>query len=220
MHGFAVMRPVVASARTITVPPEFEIVQRAGHAAGLLAYVEYREPSVLTYSELAYMPCMVRPRGRSRPLGYYVSAMYVDNDASLAAGRSIWGLPKRFATFERTGAVVQIRAEDGVRFDLKFRVAPLSRRLRSKMTTLQAPDGNVVRFRGEFQSQVSPASMRVLRFTASGDAWQSFRGARRLPRPAVAMSGFSSRMLAPDFPGNAAAQRTAAASEDGVLEGM
>jgi hypothetical protein len=200
MYGFAVMRPVVVLASEISLPPQLEIVQRAGRATGLLVYVEYRAPSVLTYSELAFLPCMVRPRGQRRPLGHFVAAMYVDSEASLSAGRNLWGLPKRLATFERGRRSVRISADDGLFLDLAFRVFPAVRSARSKTTTLQVKAGQVVRFRGEFQSQLAPASVMVTRFTGS-DGFRGFRGAGRFPRPALAMKEFSSTMLAPDFPG-------------------
>ncbi|HMR79618.1 MAG TPA: acetoacetate decarboxylase family protein [Polyangiaceae bacterium] len=201
MHGFAVMRPVVVLASEIAVPSELEVVQRAGRATGLLAYVEYRVPSALAYRELAFLPCMVRPRGERRPLGHFVAAMYVDSEASVAGGRNLWGLPKRLAKFERQKNRVRITADDGLQLELAFRVFPASRPMRSKTATLQVKAGQIVRFRGEFESRVAPASVKIARFTGSGDGFRGFRGVGRFPRPALAWSEFSAKMLAPDFPG-------------------
>lgn len=200
MHGRSVMSPVWTRAADLSVPRELEIVQQAGRCQGLLVYVEYRAPSTLSYSELAFMPCRVRPRGQAGPTGYWVSAMYVDSELSLAAGRSEWALPKRIATFERRESRLQVRADDGLAVDLSLRVLPVGRRMRTRVATLQTRDGEVLRFRGDFDTKVAPATLHVTRFTRGDEGWQGFRGRRRVPRPAAALLDFRATMLEPDFP--------------------
>lgn len=80
------------------VPAELEIVQvLPGMTLGAIAVARYTEGSTLTYSELVVAPALVRSEGHQ---GAWISQIYVDDETSLQAGRSLWGLPKELATFD------------------------------------------------------------------------------------------------------------------------
>ncbi len=201
MHGFAVMCPVITRARQLELPAGLEPVAAAGRATGMIGYVEYLPPSPLTYHELIWMPCQVRFRssGGSVRRGYYVARMYVDDEATLAGGREIWGLPKTLATFSRIDDHVSIRADDGTDLDLTFRGLGPRFSAKTRVTTLQAPEGaDVIRFRGSFDSRSRAAMLRVTRIEDAHPAWRSFGNAWRLPRPAVMMDPFDSEMGVPE----------------------
>lgn len=73
----------------------------------------YASGSTLTYDELIFAPGLVRSGGR---FGAWISGIWVDDPASLAAGREIWGLPKQRATFHWSPGRDRVRVssdEDG-----------------------------------------------------------------------------------------------------------
>jgi hypothetical protein len=202
MHGFAVMCPVISRAADLELPPALEPVVAAGRATGMIGYVEYLPPSPLSYHELIWMPCQVRFRSSGGLVrrGYYVARMYVDDEATLAGGREIWGLPKTLAKFVRTDDRVSVRANDGTDLELSFRGLGPRFPAKTRVTTLQAPEGDpeVIRFRGSFDSRARVATLRVSRIEDAHPAWRSFGNAWRLPRPAVMMDPFDSEMGTPE----------------------
>jgi hypothetical protein len=56
----------------------------------------YGPGSALEYHELIVAPALTFSRGK---IGFWISNIYVDDAASMAAGRQIWGLPKELAAF-------------------------------------------------------------------------------------------------------------------------
>lgn len=194
------MCPAVVRARDLALPAGLRLVERAGRTVGMLAYIEYREPSPLTYNELIWMPAMTRFRASDgKPAtGYYVARMYVDNDASLAAGRELWALPKTKASFERQGDHVRVSADDGTELELSFRAFGPALPVKSRMATLQPVDGGVIRFRAAFFGRVRLARARVTRFSATHEAWMGFEGARRPLGVASCLEHFESTMHAPE----------------------
>src|SRR5690348_3769306 len=74
---------VPAGLRIVTVWP--------GKTLGVLYCASYEPPSVLRYHELLLAPALVATGGR---IGFWISHIYVDDPASQAGGREIWGLPK------------------------------------------------------------------------------------------------------------------------------
>ena len=70
-----------------------------GRTLAMLALIDYRSGSTLTYRELILSPALVRAGGR---IGAWISHIYVDSPRSLAAGREVWGLPKQLAGFTWT----------------------------------------------------------------------------------------------------------------------
>jgi hypothetical protein len=68
------------------------------HPAGLYgaAFVSYREPSPLTYSELLVARLVSSEAGRS----VEITDIWVDSPDSRAGGRELWAIPKELADFE------------------------------------------------------------------------------------------------------------------------
>jgi acetoacetate decarboxylase len=68
-----------------------------GKTLAALYCARYGSRSTLSYHELIVAPALVCSKGR---VGFWISHIYVDDPASMAAGREIWGLPKELAKFE------------------------------------------------------------------------------------------------------------------------
>ena len=62
------------------------------------AWVDYREPSPLTYHELLVARFADVPRGRV-PDRVTITDIWVDSPDSLEGGRALWAIPKRLADF-------------------------------------------------------------------------------------------------------------------------
>jgi hypothetical protein len=188
--GDAWFRPYLVRAADVRVPAPLEIEARAGMTLGLLGFVEYRAPSPLRYRELLWMPARVRS-GSMR--GYWVAKMYVDDEDSLAAGRTEWALPKQLARFDQQNDRVRVDCEDGARWTIEIGKPPLRAKLRNRITTLQVEAGRVVRFRGDTKAPAGPAKVRVSEATGLDGTWMGFASARALPL-GVALSGFTTTM--------------------------
>lgn len=195
-QGFGVFCPFVVRTRDLKLPSGLEPVGALGRTAGLLAYIEYQPPSPLTYSELIWMPALVRMRG-GRAKGYHVARMYVDDTASLQAGRELWKLPKTLAEFTRRGDVVDVVADDGTELTLQFAAKGPSSPISSSVRTLQAVTGGAVRFRGDVSGRVRAASARITRFESEHSAWDSLRTARRVGKLAAVFERFEATMHPP-----------------------
>lgn len=167
----------LVSARSVCWPAGFRPVSVLGRATGLLAYLRYLPPSPLLYDELIWIPAMVRAGGS---LGWFVEKMYVNDETSLRAGRAEWALPKSLARFERRGDRVDFEAADGTRARFRLQAWGPQQRVRSRLATLQARGGDVLRFACTFDGRVQLGGLTVESFEPGGDGWASFQGARRL----------------------------------------
>lgn len=202
-YGSGLAIPCIVPARNVAVPEEFSVVQTAGRTLGVLLYLEYVNPSPLTYRELVWMSSIVRckDRGYRVPNGfgplYYVARMYVDNAASLEAGRAEWALPKTFATFSRVGNRIEVDAEDGTRVAFSFRPRRFTFSAPSNISTLQKGFGRVVCFKSEGRAQVQLATYRLEEFASEHPEWQSFKSAFVLPGVASHLRSFETTMRAP-----------------------
>ena len=79
------------------VPDDLGIVcLRPGRTLAALVIADYRTGSTLRYSELSFMPALVR---HGRRIGAWISAIWVDDETSLRGGRQMWGVPKEIADF-------------------------------------------------------------------------------------------------------------------------
>lgn len=189
MHGRAFVQPFLVDARSVTLPDGFDAVQLGGRCVGMLALIEYREPSPLVYNELAWLPCAVRANGRR---GYYIAKMYVDSDDSLAGGRALWAIPKQRARFAFDADHAIVDTEDGAHIELGFKRRGPALPLRAGAATLQARDGDVVRFRGKGKARTASGGLRVE--VARGVAWTGWDTARRLPGLGAALTDFAIAM--------------------------
>ncbi len=87
----------VAGVRAL-VPPGLRIVTvLPGRTLAALYFASYEGASSLEYHELAIAVALVWHRGRPHA---WAPQLYVDNPASVAGGRAIWGLRKTLASFE------------------------------------------------------------------------------------------------------------------------
>ncbi|NEQ32746.1 MAG: acetoacetate decarboxylase family protein [Leptolyngbya sp. SIO4C5] len=103
------LQPVSLARSRSFIPDQFDIVPIwPGKTLGGLYFAQYVTGSTLTYQELIVISGLVRYAGK---LGFWISHIYVDNLASVAGGRQIWGLPKEVATFTWRGEPLQVGAE-------------------------------------------------------------------------------------------------------------
>jgi len=165
----------LVAAKTLRLPPGFRPVTALGRASGMLVYLRYLPPSPLVYRELIWIPAMVRAGGRR---GWYVDKIYVDDEASLAAGRAEWALPKTLAQFDDHGDRITFTAEDGTYARLRLRRFGPARPLDSTLATIQSRENRLVRFRCTFGGRVQLGGLTVEMFSPGGDGWPSFVAAR------------------------------------------
>ncbi len=152
----------VASARAF-VPDGLGVVSvLPGKTVGGLYAAAYEHDSVLEYNELIVVPALTRYAGR---LGFWVSHIYVDNPASAAGGRAIWGLPKQMARFSWTeeGPTCTARVWRGGRLLCAIRSR---RRLRlwrqpARLPALSVRGARVLRTEGVVTARVHLASGRA-----------------------------------------------------------
>lgn len=110
LRGPALIAPVRlrAEAARRRLPPAARAVPAGpGRALGGIVLVAYEAGSTLVYDELV-VGCLALAGGRP---GLWAVCMWVDDPRSVAGGRSIWGLPKDLAEFERAGVPGDGRVE-------------------------------------------------------------------------------------------------------------
>jgi hypothetical protein len=199
-HGRAYMSSYVVRASELRVPAPLEIESYLGRTLGVLAYVIYETPSPLTYGELVWMPCRVKVRTHDGRVlrGFYVDKMYVDLEASLRAGREIWGLPKQLARFEELDGRVRISTEDGAELDLDVGARAGVVKAHSKASTLQVRDGDVIRFVGDTTRANTSAGYARVRSATGTQSFQGFANAKRMPGAGVALVPFATTMCPPE----------------------
>ena len=199
MYGFAVFCPFVVLPGTVALPEGMSVVERAGRALGMLAYVRYEAPSPLAYRELIWMPAMVRHStadGRSLR-GYWVSRMWVDSEASLRGGREIWALPKTLARFDESDGRVRMEADHGTEIDLAFRRLSPALPARSRIATLQVAGERIVRFEGRTRARAALGHLSLDRLSSSDPELASLDRATRIAGLATILTSFESTMMAP-----------------------
>ena len=101
------------------VPPDVKVLSVwPKRTLAILFLAQYRDSPVGEYRELIVAPALVRYKGR---IGFWISHIQVDNYISLAAGRSIWALPKQMASMQWSAGRVSI---NGLRLKLQALVTP------------------------------------------------------------------------------------------------
>ena len=95
--GFATIGLVDSTTVAATVPAGVHVVDIVPKKTlGGLAFLSYDRGS-LVYHELTVIAGLVRVGKR---LAFWLPRLFVDNPASLAGGREIWGVSKELATFD------------------------------------------------------------------------------------------------------------------------
>jgi hypothetical protein len=117
-NAVAIMRLTPIERIADQVPSPLSVVPiLPGRTLSIFYIARYAEPSTVQYHECIVAPALVR---RGARVGPWISNIYVDSEASMAAGREIWGLPKQLATFdwkwEERGRIAMTHAE--VSFEL------------------------------------------------------------------------------------------------------
>jgi hypothetical protein len=109
-EAIVAIRPVSIDAIRHLVPSSLHVQAiAAGRTLSVVALIRYKPQSTLEYNELIIAPAIVRAGGR---IGALISHIYVDSEASLAAGRDIWGLPKQLAAFAWRERRISVRAQN------------------------------------------------------------------------------------------------------------
>jgi hypothetical protein len=98
------------AARAAGVPRGARLLTARAWTLGGLLLADYDETATLRYRELIVFSGLAAAGGRP---AFVVSHIYVDDDASLAGGRAIWGLPKQRASFEASAGRVTVRGAGG-----------------------------------------------------------------------------------------------------------
>lgn len=88
------------------VPPGASIIRvLPGRTLAMVYLSHYRQSPVGEYREFIFAPALVRRGGR---VGFWISHIFVDNERSLVAGRTLWSLPKQAASFEWSAGCVDV----------------------------------------------------------------------------------------------------------------
>ncbi len=192
MHGRATIQPLLVRSAAVELPPGFRAVATLGRTLGLVAYIEYEPPSPLCYHELLFMSAFVTAGGAR---GYFVAAIYVDDETTLVAGRQEWALPKLMARFDRRGDEVRVEADDGARIELTVGARGPLVPFRGGVATIQPRGSELVRFRSSFRGRARLGRLEVTTIAPSA-AWRPLVGATRLPG-AVSLEPFEATMHPP-----------------------
>lgn len=197
MHGFAVFCPYAVPADSVVLPSGLEPVAIADRTIGLLAYVRYEPPSPLTYHEMIWMPALVRSRSGRR--GYWVSRMWVDDEAALRGGRELWAIPKTRARFETSAGSVRVHADHHTEIVAEWRRLSPALPLRGQIATLQVDGDRLVRFRAQARAQASLAQLDLRRMSSSDPALESLDRGTPIAGLAAMLSPFESTMMPPQI---------------------
>lgn len=156
--GFLTLQVVDRRVARRFVPEALEIVSVwPGRTLGGLYVGRYGPDSTLEYNELIVFAALVR---RAERIGAWISHIYVDSPASMAGGRSIWGLPKELAQFEREAGGVVVR-QDGRRLcALRCGCKCQLWRQRFLLPTFSVREADLLYFTGEAEADMAWADVR------------------------------------------------------------
>jgi hypothetical protein len=201
-HGSGLAIPCIVSARNVSVPDEFRVMSTAGRTLGLLLYLEYVDPSPMTHRELLWLSAIVRCTDRAYDVPrigpmYYVAKAYVDDGASLAAGRREWSLPRSLAHFARRGNRIEVDAEDGTHVAFSWKPRGFTFPAPANISTLQKGAGRVICFQAQGRARVQLATYRLEAFASEQPEWQSFASGLVLPGLASYLKSFDMTLRAP-----------------------
>jgi hypothetical protein len=121
LSGRVLIAPALAATAGTPDPRSGSVARLGGRSLGGLMLARYELGSTLRYSELLAAGGVART---GLGVGFWIPYARVDDETSVAAGRRVWGLPKRMADFswtespnataaqvtEESGAVVRVSA--------------------------------------------------------------------------------------------------------------
>lgn len=182
------------------VPDDLGIVRvRPGRTLAALVIADYRTGSTLRYSELSFMPALVRS---GRRVGAWISSIWVDDETSLRGGREMWGVPKEMAEFAWDVDVGQTRVSvhtDGVELaSFSWPRPRVSLPMPGLLSSIGSVDGDRRAFSGGGLSRMGMAPVQA---TVAADA--PFAEQWEAVNPFLALAGVISlrfghiRLLAP-----------------------
>jgi hypothetical protein len=122
-----------------------------GRTVAVLYLAQYEQSPVGAYHEVIIAPAITRTGGT---WAFWISHIVVDSDPSVAAGRSIWNLPKQVGSFVWQG-------DSSVHVDMRSSQLTVSMLANRPRGLLRLP------FTGPAMSGPSSA---IMRFFASGNA--------------------------------------------------
>jgi Acetoacetate decarboxylase (ADC) len=142
-EALVALRIVPQAVARALVPADVPIFcSRCRRTVALLYVARYSNTPVGEYSELIVAPAIVR---QQRGLAFWISHIVVDSEASAAAGRQIWALPKLLGSFDwQPGAR---------RVELASEQVSLRCEARAPRWQLRAPFGGAARSRFELLSR-------------------------------------------------------------------
>jgi hypothetical protein len=201
-YGSGLAIPCIVSARNVSVPDEFTVLQTAGRTLGLLLYLEYVDPSPMTHRELLWLSAIVRCRDRAYDVPrigpmYYVARSYMDRDSSVTAARKEWAMPSGLAQFRRFGNRIEVDADDGTHVAFSWTPRGFTFPAPVNIASLQKSFGRVVCFQAEGRARVQLATYRLEAFASEHRDWQSFASGLVLPGVATYLRSFDTTVLAP-----------------------
>ncbi|HEY8475564.1 MAG TPA: acetoacetate decarboxylase family protein [Chloroflexota bacterium] len=144
----------------VPAPLEVLALGPAGTLGGVYL-AAYGPGSTLSYHELIVVASLVHHDGR---LGAWVSSILVDDEASAAGGREIWGLPKVLATFHwEPGPPPRITVRQGEEevCSLAYQRRIALGRLRLPLPVFGARHGDLVYWRGTMRARPGLASFQL-----------------------------------------------------------
>lgn|GEM_PF-6820263 len=207
-EGSGLAIPCIVSARHLSVPPEFRVLQTAGHTLGMLLYLEFVDSAAVTRRELLWLSAIVRSADpayddvpRMGPL-YFVARAYSDRDAARSEDPGIverrdWHLPKALARFERAGNRIEVDAADGTRIVFSWTPRGLTLPSPTTIASLQNTAGRVLCFQAHGKARAQLATYRLESFSSEHPDWQSFASGLVLPGVASQLKSFDTAVRAP-----------------------
>ncbi|MFT3922939.1 MAG: hypothetical protein QM778_10425 [Myxococcales bacterium] len=207
-EGSGLAIPCIVSARNVSVPDEFRVLQTAGHTLGMLLYLEFVGSDAVTRRELLWLSAIVRSSDpayddvpRMGPM-YFVARSYSDHVQSSTEDSGVmerrdWHLPKGFAHFARRGNRIEIDAEDGTQLAFSWTPRGLTFPSPTTIASLQNTAGRVLCFQAQGKARAQLATYRLESFHSDHPDWQSFASGLVLPGVASHLKSFNTALRAP-----------------------
>jgi acetoacetate decarboxylase len=159
LFGRALLTPatIAAAAVRASLPASLKpVCLRSGRCLGGLYAARYSGASSLPYSEVL-AAALVRS---GLAFGLWIVAIYVDDAASVAGGREIWGLEKALARFDWSDRDVSVTTGDGGVFSVRWRNLGRLWRQRATIRTYVERSGRAAPFIARARARLRPVWAR------------------------------------------------------------